>query len=73
MRNYEFHLFVDGGLSGQDYGFGENAISAFETAVEQGSCYFPEGERVLIVAINEQSGLAIKFEVYRGGLIDEMQ
>lgn len=65
MNNYEFNLLSDGKLSGQGFGNGNNAVEAFEYGVSNGTVYLPEGAQVEVVAINQQTGLAIKFEAGR--------
>lgn len=66
MKNYCFNLFVGSQLHGEGFGFGQNAIEAFETAIDQGAVYIPENTEIEVSAVNTANGLMIRFDVYKG-------
>ena len=61
MNNYHFSLSQDTNLVGEGYGFGANALEAFEQSVTNGSVILPVNEPVTVIAIND-FGLGFKFE-----------
>lgn len=62
MNNYHFSLSQNTNLVGEGYGFGANALEAFEQAVNNGSVILQMNEPVTVIAVND-SGLGLKFEV----------
>lgn len=66
MKNYHFNLVQQGNLVGEGFGQGNNAMEAFEHAVESGGVFLPRGEEVTVVA-ESQTGIAVKFDACKVG------
>ena len=60
MKNYTFEVTRGGELLFVGYGFGENAIGAFEDAVNSCAIILPPGDVLVVKAVCE-SGLILIF------------
>lgn len=66
MKTYAFKLYNEGDqLVNEGYGSGSNAMEAFETAVGYGTVILPVDGPVEVVAVNTETGVAIRFEAGR--------